>query len=231
MHLLYAFLCFSFTETPVLEAQRLPMKPLVFFIVFQITMPECHKFYPNCIWPVPTEWHTLGFYSALPTKVYWNYATHIVRVCVTPISPKTSKLDITDKSNLQVHFGSNAMASLYDLLDLLCYHSLTSTDPLLEQLLSLHVSTLISSIISPTNTLQMMNQFIQLTLQFLHFIPMIQPTSLKFFYIVLILYATPRFLPQGQVQNDTKRPQTENDRRPAPALGRLFDLPEAPSRS
>ena len=96
-------------------------------------MPKCHKIYPNCIWQVPTEWHTLGFYSALLTKVYWNYATHIVRVCITPISPTTSKLDNKDKSNLQVHFGSKAMASLYDLL---CYQSLTSTDPLLEELIA-----------------------------------------------------------------------------------------------
>ena len=96
-------------------------------------MPKCHKTYPNCIWQVPSEWHTLGFYSALLTKVYWNYATHIVRVCVTPISPQTSKLDPNDKSNLQVHFGSKAMGSLYDLL---CYHSLTCADPLLEELLA-----------------------------------------------------------------------------------------------
>ena len=96
-------------------------------------MPKCHKIYPNCIWQVPSEWHTLGFYSALLTRVYWNYATHIVRVCVTPISPKTSKLDPNDESNLQVHFGSKAMASLYDLL---CYHSLTCTDPLLEELIA-----------------------------------------------------------------------------------------------
>ena len=95
-------------------------------------MPKCHKFYPNCTWQVPSEWHTLGFNSALLTKVYWSYATHIVRLCVTPIGPKTSKLDFTDKSNLQVHFGSTAMDSLYDLLR---YHSLTSTDPLLEELL------------------------------------------------------------------------------------------------
>ena len=61
-------------------------------------------------------------------------------------------------------------------------------------LISLHVFTLISSIILPTNTLQMMNQFIQSTLQFLHFIPMIQLTFLEYFYILLILYATPRFL-------------------------------------
>ena len=96
-------------------------------------MPRCHKIYPNCIWQVPSEWHTLGFYLALLTKVYWNYATHIVTVCVTPISPKTSKLDLTDKSNLQVFFSSKAMASLYHLL---CYHSFTSTDPLHEELLA-----------------------------------------------------------------------------------------------
>ena len=93
----------------------------------------CHKIYPNCIWQVPTEWYTLGIYSALLTKLYWNYATYIVRVCVISISPKTSKLDITDKSNLEVHFGSKAMAILYNLL---CYHSLTSTDPLLKELLA-----------------------------------------------------------------------------------------------
>ena len=96
-------------------------------------MPKGHEIYPNCIWQVPSEWHTLGFNSALLTKLYWSYTTHIVRVCVTPISLKTSKLDLTDKGNLQVHFGSKAMASLYDLL---CYHSLTSTDPLLEELLA-----------------------------------------------------------------------------------------------
>ena len=56
-------------------------------------MTNCHKTYPNCIWQISTEWHTLGFYSALLTKIYWNYATHIVRVCVTLMSPKTSKLN------------------------------------------------------------------------------------------------------------------------------------------
>ena len=82
------------------------------FYFFPDNMPKGHKIYPKCIWKVPTEWHTLGSYSALLTENYWNYATQIVRVCVTPISPKTSKVDITDKSNLQVHFGSKAMASL-----------------------------------------------------------------------------------------------------------------------
>ena len=103
-----------------------------YVLLFEIIMTKCHKIYANCIWQVRIEWHTLGFYSALLTKVCWNYATHIVRVCLTLISLKTSKLDLSDKSNLQLLFGSKAMASLYDLF---CYHSLTSTDPLLEELL------------------------------------------------------------------------------------------------
>ena len=96
-------------------------------------MLRCHKIYTKCIWQVPSEWHTLGFYSTLLTKVYWNYATHIVRVCVTPTSPQTSKLDLNDKNILQVQFGSKAVASLYDFL---CYQSFTSADPLLEDLLA-----------------------------------------------------------------------------------------------
>ena len=96
-------------------------------------MPKCHKIYPNCIWHVPSEWHGLNFGTALLTKVYWNYATHIVRVCFSSKSPINPNLPFPQKSNLQVHFGSKAMASLYDLL---CYHSLTSTDPLLEELLA-----------------------------------------------------------------------------------------------
>ena len=96
-------------------------------------MPKCHKIYPNCIWQVPSEWHGLNFDSALLTKVYWNYATHIVRVCLSHKYPINPDLPFTKKSNLQVHFGSIAVASLYDLL---CYLSLTSMDPLLEELIA-----------------------------------------------------------------------------------------------
>ena len=96
-------------------------------------MPKCHKIYPNCIWHVPSEWHGLNFDSALLTKVYWNHVTHIVRVCVSSKSSISSSLPLTTKSNLQVKCNSKAMASLYDLL---CYHSLTSTDPLLEEIRS-----------------------------------------------------------------------------------------------
>ena len=48
-------------------------------------MPKCKSIYPNCIWILPPEWHGLTIYSALLTKVYCNYATDIVRVCVTAI--------------------------------------------------------------------------------------------------------------------------------------------------
>ena len=98
-------------------------------------MPKCHKIYPNCICicNCNSEWHGLNFDTALLTKVYWNYATHIVRVSVSSKSPINPNLPFTPKSNLQVHSGSKAMASLNDLL---CYHSLTSTDPLLEELIA-----------------------------------------------------------------------------------------------
>ena len=82
---------------------------------------------------LPPEWHGLHIYSALLTKVYWNYATDIVRVCVTAISPTTFKPDANRKSNIQIRFGSKAMGSLYELL---CHPSLSSPSPLLDELLS-----------------------------------------------------------------------------------------------
>ena len=81
-------------------------------------------------------------------------------------------------------------------------------------LISLHVSTLISSITLPTNTLQMMNQSFQSTLQFLHFIPTIQLIFLNCFFIFLVFYATPSFLPPPPGTKHTKVPPAENDRRP-----------------
>ena len=73
-----------------------------------------------------------NFNSQLLTKVYWSYATHIVRVCVSSKSPINPNLHINKKSNNQVHFGSRAMASLYELQ---CHQFLTSSDPLLDELL------------------------------------------------------------------------------------------------
>ena len=87
------------------------------------------------------------------------------------------------------------MASLYDLL---CYHSLTSTDPLLEGLLSylLPVFTLRTSFTLPMNTPWMKTQPFLSTLPLLHSTPLIQNFFLKNFYIFFIFYATPKVLPQ-----------------------------------
>ena len=143
-------------------------------------MPKCHKIYPNCIWQVPSEWHTLGFYSALLTKVYWNYATHIVRVCVTPISPQTSKLDPNDKSNLQ---SISALKQwLVCTISFAIIHLHVRTHSLKNYLLiSLPAFILIFLITLPTNTPRMKNQFIQLIHLFLHSTLMIRPTSLSCF--------------------------------------------------
>ena len=90
------------------------------------------KTYLNCIWILPPEWHGLNIYSALLTKVYWSVAIDIVRACVTATSPTTFKPDVTRKSNIQVRFGSKAMGSFDELS---CHHSLSSTDPLLDELI------------------------------------------------------------------------------------------------
>ena len=42
--------------------------------------------------------------------------TQIVRVCISYKAPINPNLPFTNKSNLQVKFGSKAMASLHDLL-------------------------------------------------------------------------------------------------------------------
>ena len=135
-------------------------------------MPKCHKSYPNCIWQLLTEWHTLGFYSALLTKVYWIYATHIVRVCVTMISPKTSNLDLTDKVIIKFTLALKQwlVCTIFSATVLLHLRTDSWKN---YSLISLHVFTLISSITLPTNTLRMMLQFILLTPLFLHFIPTI----------------------------------------------------------
>ena len=78
-------------------------------------------------------------------------------------------------------------------------------------------------------TILITNLFFQSIHLFLHFILTTQPNFLECFHIFFIFYASPKFLPQGQAQDDTKRLPALNDRRPAPALGRLFNLPETPA--
>ena len=129
LHLLYT----AFLEFPFSGTRRVPIMFSVHFIIFQITMPECLKSYPNCIWHVLPERFGLHCNSALLTKLSWSYSTQIFRVRVSCKSPINPVFPFTKKSNLQVKLGFIAMASLYELL---CHHSLTNNDPLLEDLLS-----------------------------------------------------------------------------------------------
>ena len=64
---------------------------------------------------------------------------------------------------------------------------------------------LIFLITLPMSTLRMKSQSIRSTLRLLHFILTTQLTFLKYFYIVLIFYATPRFLPQERRHATYKR--------------------------
>ena len=96
-------------------------------------MPKCHKFYPNCQWMVTHCWPNLTLDTVLLTNVYWSYSTHIVRVCFTPLIEPTLKQDLKRKSNVQITSSSPAMASLYELL---CYHSLDNSDPIMDELLT-----------------------------------------------------------------------------------------------
>ena len=101
-------------------------------------------------------------------------------------------------------------------------------------LIFLRVSTLISSITLFTNIPQMMNQSFQSTLQSLHFTPTIHLIFLNCFYIILIFYATPRFLPPPPGTKYTKGPPAENDRRPRRRAQRPYNSrrpPDAASSS
>ena len=137
-------------------------------------MPRYRKIYRKRIWHVLPEWHGLNFDSALLTEIYWNYATHIVRVCVSSISPINPNLHDNKKSNLQVHLCSKAMASFMNFFATTLLHvlipCLKKCSPI-SRLEILHTS----SIIKLMKTL-IINQFISLNHLFLRFNLMIRPT-------------------------------------------------------
>ena len=98
------------------------------FPFFQITMPKCHKSYPNCIWHLPPEWFGLKFISVLLTKVCCNYATHIVRVYVSPSYPICIVQKLISISFWFKSFGK--------FIRFFCLLSVTCSDQLLEELVS-----------------------------------------------------------------------------------------------
>ena len=188
-----------------------------FFTLFQITLPKCHKIYPNCIWHVTPEWHCLNFDSALLTKVYWNYATPIVRVCVSSKSPVNPNLPFTKKSNLQVIFRSGAMARLFERL---CHHSLTNNDLLLDELLSclpsrfpLHIFDYIAYEISDNESVRSVDSSVSV---------FYSNVSIYFSQVVLLLnifsYATPSFYHTDRHKTVKKgrRPRTTDDPKEGP---------------
>ena len=180
-----------------------------FSTLFQTTMPKCHKIYPNCIWHVASDWHGLNFDSALLTKVYWNYATHVVRVYVSSKSPISPNLVFTKKVIFKFTLDLKQWLVCTMFAAIILLHALTHSLKNCS-LIFLHVSTLISSIILSTNTPRMMNQFIQSTSQFLHFIPTTQLTFPKNFFIFLIFLCNSNFLPQRRAFDIQKgrRPRT-----------------------
>ena len=50
-----------------------------------------------------------------------------------------------------------------------------------------------------------------------------------FYTLLCIFYATPNFTTRTGTGRYKKRPPVENDRRPVPAFGRLFNFPKAPA--
>ena len=110
------------------------------------------------------------------------------------------------------------MASLYDPL---CYHSLTSTDPLLEEILSYlptsfhsHIFDYIAYEHSPDE--ESVHSIASSASAFY------SDDSTYFSEILLcpfFLNATPKLLPQGQAEDSKKRLPIENDRRPRRSLG------------
>ena len=164
-------------------------------------MPKCHKIYPNCLWQVPREWFGSNFNLVLLNKVYWNYAIHIVRVCVSLLCPINRQLHVSKKNIIQVKFGSRYLASLYELL---CHHFLRKPTCCLRNRFpnSLLVFLRICLIVSQMKAL-ITNPLILLTSQFLHSILTIQPFSLKHSHI-FYFSCNSKFFPQRRAQDSKK---------------------------
>ena len=153
-------------EFPFSGTHRLSIKLSVYFILFQITMPNCHKIYPNCIWHVPPEWYGSNFNSALLTNVYWKNGTHIVRVCVTSKTAINPNLPLPRKVIFKSNLALKQLLVCTILSAIILLH-LRIHSSKNYSLIFLQVFTLISSNSLPTNTPRIMNEPIRLTPPFL----------------------------------------------------------------
>ena len=116
---------FCLYELPFSETNRIPFKLSIFFVLFQITMPWCHKNNPNCIWHVAPDWFFLNF--QLGTSHQSLLATHNVHVCVFSKSPINFNLPLPTK----LIFKSNLVSKLWQLytyfLAIILLNALTRT--------------------------------------------------------------------------------------------------------
>ena len=69
-------------------------------------MPECHSFYPNCLWAVPAIWSDFALDTVLFTKVYGNSSTQIVPVNFLSVTQHKSQPNFTRKHIIPVTFDS-----------------------------------------------------------------------------------------------------------------------------
>ena len=132
-----------------------------------------------------------------------------MRVCVTPLLPKISKLDFNDKCNLQVHFSSKAVVSLYELL---YHHSLTTDNPLLEEVLYYLPTRFPSHIFDYINYEKSVNESVRSIDSSISAFYSDDSTSIfsKYFYFFFLFFKQlQNFLPQRRAQDSRKGPPVE----------------------
>ena len=178
------------------------MKFLVLFILFQITMPECHKIYPNCIGHVPPEWFGLIFNCSLLT----NY----IEIMLLTLSDSASLLNLllilAFPLPRKVIFKLNLVPELWrvcTVLNAIIFSRVTipcskSCFPI-SLLAFFWILWNISHLKIP-----MMTQSDRSTCQFLHFTLMIPSTFLKHSYISLFFMQLQDFYNNWQAHDGRK---------------------------
>ena len=122
----------------------------------------------------------------------------LIKLQLTLIFPLRTKVISKFTLNLKLWLVYTIFSAI--ILSHVLTHSLKSYYPIF-----LHAFILIFLTILLTNTPRMRSQSVQSTLRHPHSILTTQLTFLKYFYIVLNFYATPKFLPQGRQDATYKR--------------------------
>ena len=140
---------------------------------------------------MPLEWYGLNFNWVLWTIVYWNYATHIVRVCVSSKSPFNPILPFTKKVIFKLNLVpelwpvyTNSYVIILSRTTTPCLKNIYATS--LPDFLRIFLTTLDKKILITSQSDQLIHLF---PLDF----PTIQHFFLEIFNIVFLFYATPIF--------------------------------------